>query len=131
MQADVREERLDMEHEQAEIKAGFGYNVFATFIVFALAAVSLIPAAMAYNVRTFTGEQIPGWLSQAISITILIAPTLAILATGLTPVYAVTERTRTKRRRHCARSKRYWHNDTEDTGEYWHIRPRQFQRSSR
>lgn len=130
MQADVKEERLDMEHEQVEIKAGFGYYVFATFIVFALAAVSLIPAAMAYNVRTFTGEHISEWLSQAISSTILIAPTLAILAIGLTPVYAVTELTRAKRR-HCAPSKRYWHNDTEDTGEYWHIRPRQFQRGER
>lgn len=77
--------------EKTEIKPGFTYYVFAVFVVLALAAVSLIPAAMAYNVRTFTGDHIPEWLAQAISITILLAPTIAILATGFTRVFAVTD----------------------------------------
>lgn len=77
--------------EKSEIKAGFGYYVFAVFVVLALAAVSLIPAAMAYNVRTFSGDHIAAWLAEAISITILIAPSVAILATGLTRVFAVTD----------------------------------------
>lgn len=76
---------------QTEIKPNFTYYLFACAIVLALAGVSLIPAAMAYNTRALTATHLPEWLVEAVSIVILFAPTAAILATGLTRVFAVTD----------------------------------------
>ncbi len=76
---------------QAEVKPNFAYYIFACAIVLALAAVSLIPAAMAYNTRILAGTNLPAWLIEAVSIVILFAPTAAILATGFTRVFAVTD----------------------------------------
>ena len=70
-------------------KPGFTYYLFAVCVVLALSGVAMIPAAMAYNVRTFTGAGLPDWLSQSVSITILLAPGIAVLVTGLTRVFAV------------------------------------------
>lgn len=77
--------------KETKLKPGFGYHFLAVCVVLALSGVAMIPAAMAYGARTFSGAGLPAWLSELVSIVILLAPGIAVLVTGLTRVFGVTD----------------------------------------
>lgn len=84
-----------------KLKAPKMYYVWNVALTLALAALALIPAAMAYNVRTFSGDHIPDWLAQAVSITILVAPSIAVFVIGMTRTFAVSDTAHAEAMKHA------------------------------
>ena len=72
--------------------AGQGkFFVFGTLVVLALVAVSVIPSTMVYRLRLFDAIGLPEWMAEVLRVIIITATPLAVLATGLVRVFAVSD----------------------------------------
>jgi hypothetical protein len=87
-----------------ESKAGIPmkFYVFGTLTVLALVAVSVIPSTMVYRLRLFDAVGLPEWMAEVLRSIIIIATPVAVLATGLVRVYAVSDSTHAEKLMHAA-----------------------------
>lgn len=80
-----------MENPSASLKTPLRYYALNVLTTLALAAIALIPASMAYNIRAFQALSLPAWLVEFVAFVILFAPSVAILVTGLVRTFAVSD----------------------------------------
>lgn len=80
-----------MNPQPATVHTPLRYYALNALTTIALAAVAIIPASMAYNIRAFQATNLPQWIVELVSYVILCAPSGAIIVTGLVRTFAVSD----------------------------------------